>query len=286
MEGCQIAQDNMIPDLKDIWQICFGGCKEEIDLFYKTLFNINNAIVYVVNEKPVCSLYLLDMSVMQGGSEVPGCYVYAAGTLPEYRGNGYMSKLIFYAETLALKRGKGFLALLPANEGLYKFYGKLGFERFFKVKRVTLNADEMLRLSSAVQKQSCDFTFEDVYNVRRKVFNHDGDALWKKSHIEYAVKINKLYGGKIFSVDSDYAVCTKGENEVEISECTASGHNLSVVIHKIRKWHRCDKYNFRLPVYSNFFEKNSIVDYFGMIKPLKMNNIYYDGCPYLGLALE
>lgn len=286
MEGCQIAQDNMIRDLKGIWQICFGGCKEEIDLFYKTLFNINNAIVYVVNEKPVCALYLLDMSIMQGGSEIPGCYVYAAGTLPQCRGNGYMSKLISYAETLALKRGKRFLALLPADEGLYRFYGKLGFESFFKVKRVTLNADEMARLSSVEQSNNCDFTFENVYNVRRKVFNHDGDVLWKKSHIEYAVKMNKLYGGKIFSAGSDYAICTKGENEVEISECTASGHNLKIIIHKIRKWHKCDKYTFRLPVYSNFFEKNSMVDFFGMIKPLKMNNIYYDGCPYLGLALE
>ena len=286
MEGCQIAQDNMIPDLKGIWQICFDGCKEEVELFYKTLFNINNAVVYVVDEKPVCSLYLLDISIMQGGSEVPGCYVYAAGTLPQYRGNGYMRRLISYAEALALKRGKMFLALLPANEGLYRFYGNLGFESFFKVKRVTLNADDMVGLSSVVQKQSCDFTFEDVYNIRKKVFNHDGDALWKKSHIEYAVKINKLYGGKIFFAGSDYAICIKGKNEVEILECTASGHNLRVIIHKIRKWHKCDKYTFRLPIYSNFFEKNSIVDFFGMIKPLKMNNIYYEGCPYLGLALE
>ena len=110
MEGCQIAQDNMIPDLKGIWQICFDGCKEEVELFYKTLFNINNAVVYVVDEKPVCSLYLLDISIMQGGSEVPGCYVYAAGTLPQYRGKGYMRRLISYAEVLALKRGKKFLA--------------------------------------------------------------------------------------------------------------------------------------------------------------------------------
>lgn len=286
MEGRQIAQDNMLPDLKDIWQICFGGCKEESDLFYKSLFNINNAVVYVVNGKPVSSLYLLDMSIMQGGIEVPGYYVYAAGTLPQYRGNGYMSKLLFYAETLALKRGKRFLALLPANKGLYRFYGKLGFESFFKIKSVTFNADDMIRLSSVVQKQSWDFTFEDVYNIRKKVFNHDGDALWKKSHIEYAVKMNKLYGGRIFSAGSDYAICTKGENEVEISECTASGHNLRVIIHKIRKWHKCDKYTFRLPVYSTFVKKNGKVDFFGMIKPLKMNNIYYEGCPYLGLALE
>lgn len=286
MDGCQIASSSMIFELKSIWKICFNAHEDEINLFYETLFNLNNTIVYTVNGKPVSSLYLLDISIIQGTELVSGYYIYAAGTLPESRGHGYMRKLILYAENLALERGKNFLALLPANENLYKFYGKLGFEKFFKVRRITLNAEDMEKLSFKRQGCSHDFTIENIYNARKRFFNYSGSAMWKKSHIDYAIKLNKFYGGKTFFSGPDYAICMKYENKIEVLECTLLGSNWSTIIYKILKWHNCDKYIFSLPVYCNFFSQNGEISYGGMIKPLKMNDICYKSYPYLGLTLE
>lgn len=286
MGECQLALDFMTCEIKDIWRACFTGYDEELDLFYEKLFRTDNTIVYTVQGRPVSSLYLLDASIIQDGREIPGYYIYGAGTLPEHRKKGYMERLLMYAETLCESRKRFFLSLEPAEESLYSFYGRRGFKKFFKARRVVLSANDMKKLSSEKQNLKTDFTLDDIYEVRKKVFNREGDVVWKKSHVDYALNLNNLYGGKVCFAGSSYAFCTRNKDQVEISEFAVSNKDLGDIIYQIHEWGNVDKYVFRLPSYSNTFEKTGSIDFLGMIKPIKMDNISYEGSPYLGLGFD
>ena len=50
-----------------------------------------------------------------------------ANAFKKFRGKGYMAKLLKKAESFAKQNGKSFIALVPADEGLYSYYKRFGF---------------------------------------------------------------------------------------------------------------------------------------------------------------
>lgn len=77
-----------------------------------------------VGGKTVSLLFALPCNIHSNGDIIPAYYIFAAATKKEFRGNGYMSRLLGSLETDRL------LFLKPASAPLFKFYEKLGFKRF------------------------------------------------------------------------------------------------------------------------------------------------------------
>ena len=77
-----------------------------------------------INGKTVSMLFALPCNICKNGGIIPAYYIFAAATKKEFRGKGYMSRLINSLETDRL------LFLKPADAPLFKFYEKLGFRRF------------------------------------------------------------------------------------------------------------------------------------------------------------
>lgn len=74
------------------------------------------------NGKVVSMLFLLPAILETESGSQKSNYIYAAATLKEYRGKGYMAKLIDSVKSDSP------LFLRPANEGLIAFYKKFGFK--------------------------------------------------------------------------------------------------------------------------------------------------------------
>ena len=77
-----------------------------------------------INGKTVSMLFALPCNIHKGGGLIPAYYIFAAATKKEFRGNGYMSRLIRSLEADRL------LFLKPASPSLFGFYERLGFQPF------------------------------------------------------------------------------------------------------------------------------------------------------------
>lgn len=56
-----------------------------------------------------------------------GFYLYALCTHPDYRGKGYLRRLLSAARSFVAAKGRSFLALIPANAALCATYERAGF---------------------------------------------------------------------------------------------------------------------------------------------------------------
>lgn len=118
-------------DIIKLWQEAFGDSEEDILFFIN---NVKNAkcLAYYDNNSIASMLYLVDSS--------KGKYVYAACTLKEYRGKGYMSDLLSYC-----KNQFDAVCLIPANEGLIEYYKNRGLNIELDIKEIKFNeTDEIV----------------------------------------------------------------------------------------------------------------------------------------------
>ena len=98
-----------------LFDICFKYCK------------------FIKEENKIISMLFLLPTVLETETQkIESYYIYAAATLKEYRGKGYMAKLL---ESI---KAKNPIFLRPANDGLIKFYEKFGFQTVKAQKNIDL----------------------------------------------------------------------------------------------------------------------------------------------------
>ncbi len=86
---------------------------------------------FILKDGKIASmLFLLPCELKIKEKSYPAAYLYAAATLPEYRGQGLMSELIEQAKLETVEKGTA-LITKPASESLYGYYAKFGFKTAF-----------------------------------------------------------------------------------------------------------------------------------------------------------
>ncbi len=103
----------------NLWHNVFGDDEKYITYFLNECKN-KNCLGYFVDDELVSMLFLIDCKYMNHS----GKYIYAVATDENFRNQGYASLLVNEAK----KYMNDFLWLIPANEKLFDFYAKLGFE--------------------------------------------------------------------------------------------------------------------------------------------------------------
>lgn len=109
-------------DLKVLWETVFGDTRTVTDLFFENAFYPDGCFFAEKDGRAVSALYLLPVTL----DDKKGFYLYAAATLPAYRGAGLMGALINEALQYAGTQAD-FVYLCPAEESLYDYYRRFGF---------------------------------------------------------------------------------------------------------------------------------------------------------------
>ena len=139
-------KDKYIPSLIKLWHKVFGDDREYIELFFKEAYFESECFAEIIDGEAVSALYLLKSIIKCDGKIYRGRYLYAAATLPDYRGKGLMAKLINEALAYVKDENLDFIALVPADNGLYDYYGRFGFkESMYKYKYTVKNDTSTLR---------------------------------------------------------------------------------------------------------------------------------------------
>lgn len=194
----EFATENDFQAIIRLWHRSFGDNDMYIERFLNMLFNSKNCLIYRETSSILSMLFLLDSKIVSNASIYPAYYVYAACTAPENRGQGIMSKLLKYAIAYSAREGKDFLCLSPADEHLFEYYSRFGFNKLFKRKEFTLSRSIMSQLSEDGAQPTMP-SIEEVKSLRDQTLSTGNSLLWNEDIIEYAIEETNFLAEKISS---------------------------------------------------------------------------------------
>ena len=126
------ANEKTASDVRTMWKICFGDTEQFIDLYFSNKYRDENTLIYFENNVAVASLQMLPCKIRFYGEVITFYYLAGLCTLPEYRNKGYMRYLIEKAYKVMHERSIPLSILIPAEDWLYNYYAKFGFETTFE----------------------------------------------------------------------------------------------------------------------------------------------------------
>ena len=112
-----------INECREIYREAFGSDGEFENRLFTCCFKYCRTLS--IGGKTASMLFALPCNIHKGAAPVSAYYIFAAATKKEFRGNGYMSRLICSLEADRL------LFLKPASPSLFGFYERLGFQPFY-----------------------------------------------------------------------------------------------------------------------------------------------------------
>lgn len=128
----RFANKDTASKVRSMWKTCFDDTEEYMNLYFSRKYRDENTLIYFADNKAVASLQMLPYSIRFYGKIIPFYYLAGLCTLPEHRNNGYMGKLIHASFTVMKERNIPLSILVPAEEWLFGYYEKYGFERTFE----------------------------------------------------------------------------------------------------------------------------------------------------------
>ncbi len=152
----EFSNENIIQSIKQVWKTCFGDSDAYIDLRFGAKYRHKNTLVYKENDTIVACLHMTPYLCTFYGKEIPIYYLEGLSTLPEWRGRGYMDKLIKKAHEVAAEREILLTVLIPAGPSLFPFYHKYGYTQ------ISDNGTNDIGLKELVDKAS---TIEHAYEI-------------------------------------------------------------------------------------------------------------------------
>ncbi len=124
------------PALRTLWKECFGDGDAFIDAFFGRVFSPENCVLAEASGEVCAMAHLLPCSLEDRRACPPAvhsaAYIYGMCTKAELRKKGIGLGLLDFAAGYLSGRGVEAAALLPADEGLFRFYEKAGYEVFFE----------------------------------------------------------------------------------------------------------------------------------------------------------
>lgn len=175
-----------IPALTALWQEAFGDTGAYIDGFMSTAFSEKRAFAAFVDGSIAAALYWFDCSVC--GERA--AYLYAIATSKEFRGRGICSALMDYTHRYLASAGYAIVLLVPSEEGLFDFYGKMGYLPFGGINEVVCHA---ANTPSRIEK----IDVSQYRDLRRKMLPTKG-VLQEKENLAYLNLDFELYRGEDF----------------------------------------------------------------------------------------
>jgi GNAT superfamily N-acetyltransferase len=271
-------------DVFNIWKVCFGDSDDYINFFLDKLFEPYRCLLYFRNDEPAAMLQLLPIVFKDGLRQAPAQYIYAAATLPRHRRLGIMAELIESAVSRGEKNGCGFTALVPANDGLYDYYEKCGFNSGFHLKRARAGRKELEGLAAG------GIRFKEIKPDKKLICRQRIDffkpsVLWGGGVFEYILDEWLFTGGEILASESGYCLFRYAEGALFVKELCASKDGIAGFITALLKKYDGDNFIFHLPETSDVFSSGATRQ--SLIRSGLRTNGFEDGAgAYFNMMLD
>ena len=171
--------------LRTLWTECFGNEDGWIDSFLGTAFAPDR----------VCGLHrqgqlAAALSWMDGFCEGRKlAYLYAVATAPGFRHQGLCRELMALTHQKLSEQGYGGAILVPADAGLRKLYGKLGYVNFGGIREIAAQAGQACSIGGVSLEE---------YTALRRAYLPTGGVIQENGAVEYLAAGARLYAGTDF----------------------------------------------------------------------------------------
>lgn len=129
------------PALEQVYNACFPGEADFCHWFFGRVYRPENTLVW--DEGGIAAaVQLLPVRLSADGAEIPCTYIYAAGTLPQRRGEGLMGALLKRSFALSAARGDGLSVLITQEPSLVSYYARFGYRPVFARRECLAQAAE------------------------------------------------------------------------------------------------------------------------------------------------
>lgn len=123
-----IQRDELKRDgVRHLMLTVFNDSDKALDIFFSRVYNPVGNYCRCHEGQVVSAAQALPYRLLYHGQQADAVYLYAVGTLPEWRGQHLISRLFKYMHRGLLCQGKVFSTLLIEQEGLQDMYEKLGY---------------------------------------------------------------------------------------------------------------------------------------------------------------
>ena len=261
--------------MKTIWELCFGDDREPVDGFYDICFSPEECYISKKHDTVLAVLHMIKCSVEAGGRKYDAVYMYAACTHPDYQGMGVMSELIEKAVESEKAKGVQLVLCVPANDELFGFYKRFGFDDGIYCSSFTFGRNELEGLST-----ECDYRL----NPDSLYFNSKRNELLEKSgkaFVRFEDKYTELaenFGYSTVTANNSYAVFSENDGVVIISDCFYVKNGFNELCYALLNETGSDKYVFDSA-------DDDILILKGVIRKLD-KNLKLDEKIYLGIKME
>ncbi len=274
------ATEEDIPQLKQLFRVCFGDTNAFLNLFFSEYFQTTTCMVALRDKRIVSMLFLCPAKIKAEESLRLIYYVYACGTLPEYRRLGIMDQLLQVSHAFARQQDAWGLLLVPASEHLATYYSSLGFRHFscfVKEKMTPLAYDEEI-----VALNPCELSLKQIVYIRNRQFKGEYQVRWSQKHIAFTIALLQQQKGGCFGLQwnngrKDYLLYEKKKGELIVQETS--------VEEKMLPWlspFLCRHFNVTSITY---FLPATEGDLFAMVKSIDPYQLPEGVIPYFNLEM-
>lgn len=173
--------------LRQLWQEAFGDDDAFLDLFYAQGFSPDRCRCVTVDGQLAGALYWFDCN-FQGR---PVAYLYGIATAKAFRGKGICRTLMENTQNHLKYLGYGGIVLVPAEDGLFRMYEKMGYSVCSSVIEFTCYPEDAVALRAIDATEYCRL---------RREFLPEGGILQEGDGIAFLSGMADFYAGEDFLV--------------------------------------------------------------------------------------
>lgn len=277
------AQD--IPQLIRLWSICFEDEEDTIRMFLQRL---NKDVACRVAERDgqvVAAAYLLEGKIVTPKGMVPVWYEYALGTMPEYRKQGIMTRLLESIKKEARRRRIPYTALVPADEKLAHHYEKLDYHWFFTVRKAEVSRDKLIQLGDSAAENVVSREEPDALR-ERMLRPLTGSLQWPAASVQFALRFAEQYGAMTVRVPGGYAVCYEQDDILHVTEWMSTPRSAPWLAKELCRRSSMPRVMLRLTEYNPLFPGVGEILPFAMLRSTGGEPLPKPVGAYLGLEMS
>lgn len=168
--------------LRELWKRCFGDTDDFLDVFFSTGFAPERCRCAMDGDALTAALYWLDCRYQ--GRKL--AYIYAVATDLAYRGQGICHALMADTHDLLRRLGYAGALLVPGSDGLWGFYGAMGYVPCAGLSTVSTEAGAPVALEQITPR---------AYAQRRREQLPQGGVIQEGAALAFLAAQCRFYAG-------------------------------------------------------------------------------------------
>ena len=217
------GKDSDFETAKKIWSECFTDSLEEVNFYFENLYDKHKYLVLEENDEIKASLHENPYQLNLNGTVFNSLYIVGVAVSPQYRGKGYMDKLLRETLLESRKREIPLIFLLPINSDIYRRYG---FEYISSLDKILLDTKDIPynKIERAYDIKRVEVENEELYIDLIKIYKRqmEGNFLYiERDENYYKNWLKEIVsdGGEVYALYLDdeirgYIALYKGEKLV------------------------------------------------------------------------